>query len=155
MWIPRVKSHNNWKLNELSIRHIYIDILIWYINDIYDILIKIIIIKNYETIWTIDVINNIYFTWPPYSLQMFLDLFPSIKIYGASGKQPICQCRLDVRNVGLISGLGRSPGGEHGNYSCLENLMDRGAWQAIQYIKSPRVRHDWSNLALTLKYKCY
>ena len=29
--------------------------------------------------------------------------------------------------------IGRSPGGEHGNplqYSCLENPMDRGAWQA-------------------------
>ena len=35
---------------------------------------------------------------------------------------------------GLIPGLGRSPGGRDGNplkYSCLENAMDRGAWQAI------------------------
>ena len=34
--------------------------------------------------------------------------------------------------MGLIPGLGRSPGGGHGNplqYSCLENPMDRGAWQ--------------------------
>ena len=33
-----------------------------------------------------------------------------------------------------IPGLGRSPGEGNGNtfqYSCLENLMDRGAWQAI------------------------
>ena len=33
-----------------------------------------------------------------------------------------------------IPGLGRPPGGGHGNplqYSCLENPMDRGAWQAI------------------------
>ena len=32
-----------------------------------------------------------------------------------------------------ISGLGRCPGGGHGNplqYSCLGNLMDRGAWRA-------------------------
>ena len=39
----------------------------------------------------------------------------------------------DVRDVGLIPGLGRSPGGGNGNplqYSCLENPMDRGAWQA-------------------------
>ena len=39
----------------------------------------------------------------------------------------------DVRDVGLIPGLERSPGGGHGNplqYSCLENLMDRGAWRA-------------------------
>ena len=35
--------------------------------------------------------------------------------------------------MGLIPGLERSPGGGHGNplqYSCLENPVDRGAWQA-------------------------
>ena len=40
----------------------------------------------------------------------------------------------DIRDVGLIPGLGRSPGGEHENplqYSCLENPMDRGAWWAM------------------------
>ena len=39
----------------------------------------------------------------------------------------------DIRDVGLIPGLGISPGGGHGNrlqYSCLENPMDRGAWRA-------------------------
>ena len=39
----------------------------------------------------------------------------------------------DVRDLGSIPGSGRSPGGGHGNplqYSCLENPMDRGAWQA-------------------------
>ena len=39
-----------------------------------------------------------------------------------------------VRNVGLVTGLGRSPGGGSGNslqFSCLQNSMDRGAWQAI------------------------
>ena len=39
----------------------------------------------------------------------------------------------DLRDMGLIPGLGRSPGGEHGNppqYSYLENTMDRGAWRA-------------------------
>ena len=38
----------------------------------------------------------------------------------------------DERDMGLIPGLGRSPGGGHGNplqYSRLENPMDRGAWQ--------------------------
>ena len=42
----------------------------------------------------------------------------------------------DVRDAGLIPGLGRSPGGGHGNplqYSCLENPMDRGAWWAMIY----------------------
>ena len=36
-------------------------------------------------------------------------------------------------DVGLIPGFGRSLGGRNGNplqYSSLENLMDRGAWQA-------------------------
>ena len=40
----------------------------------------------------------------------------------------------DVRDVGSIPGLGRSPEGEHGNtllYSCLVNPMDRGVWWAI------------------------
>ena len=41
-----------------------------------------------------------------------------------------------IRDLGLIPGSGRSPGGGHGNplqYSCLENLMDREAWQATAY----------------------
>ena len=40
----------------------------------------------------------------------------------------------DTRDTSLIPGSGRSPRGENGNplqYSCLENSMDRGAWQAI------------------------
>ena len=39
----------------------------------------------------------------------------------------------NVRYLGLIPGLGRSPGGGHGNSlqcSCLQNPMDRGAWWA-------------------------
>ena len=42
----------------------------------------------------------------------------------------------DLRDVGLIPGLGRSPGGGHGNplqYSYMENPVDRGAWQAMVY----------------------
>ena len=38
----------------------------------------------------------------------------------------------DVSDIGSFLGLGRSPGGGLGNlveYSCLENPMDRGAWQ--------------------------
>ena len=48
---------------------------------------------------------------------------------GSDGKESACH----VGDLGLIPGLGRSPG--KGNdyplqYSCLENPMDRGAWQA-------------------------
>ena len=42
----------------------------------------------------------------------------------------------DIRVVGLIPGWERSPGGGHGNppqNSCLENPMDRGAWQVTVY----------------------
>ena len=38
----------------------------------------------------------------------------------------------DIRDAGSIPGLGASPGGGHGKplqYSCLENPMNRGAWQ--------------------------
>ena len=41
----------------------------------------------------------------------------------------------DIKDTGSIPGLGRSPGGRHGNplqYSCLENPMDRGAqWDTV------------------------
>ena len=40
----------------------------------------------------------------------------------------------DVRDENSHPGLGRSPGGGHGNplqYSCLENPIDKGAWQDI------------------------
>ena len=49
----------------------------------------------------------------------------------------------DKRDTGLIPGLGRSPGGGHGNSlqcSCLENPMDRGAWQATVH----RVAKSWA-----------
>ena len=39
----------------------------------------------------------------------------------------------DARDMGSIPGLGRPPGEVNGNplqYSCRENYMDRGGWQA-------------------------
>ena len=48
---------------------------------------------------------------------------------GAGGKSP--PDAGDLRDAGSIPTLGRSPEGGHGNplqYSCLENLMDRGPW---------------------------
>ena len=50
----------------------------------------------------------------------------------------------NVGDVGLIPGSGRSPGVGNGNplqYSCLENLMDRGAWWARVH-GVERVGHD-------------
>ena len=51
----------------------------------------------------------------------------------------------EVRDMGLIPGSGRCPGGGHGNplqYSCLENSMDRGAWQATVHA----VSKSWTQL---------
>ena len=52
---------------------------------------------------------------------------------GASSKEPLANAG-DVGDMGLISGLRRSPGGGNGNslqYSYLENAMHRGAQWAI------------------------
>ena len=52
-----------------------------------------------------------------------------------------------LKEVGSIPGSGRSPGGGHGNplqYSCLGNLMDKGAWRATVN-RLHRVGRDWSN----------
>jgi len=48
----------------------------------------------------------------------------------------------DAGDMGLIPGLGGSPGGGNGNllhYSCLGKPMDRGAWQATDQGGSQRV----------------
>ena len=53
----------------------------------------------------------------------------SISSRGSDHKESTC----NVGDLGLVPGLGRSPGGGHDNplqCSCLENPMDRGAWPA-------------------------
>ena len=52
----------------------------------------------------------------------------------------------DMRDVGLIPGTGKSPGGRNGSplqYSCLENPMDRGAWGATVHW----VTKGWTQLS--------
>ena len=59
-----------------------------------------------------------------------------------SGKEHTCSAG-DMRDSCSIPGLEKSPGEEHGNslqYSCLENPMDRGAWQATVH----RVAKSWT-----------
>jgi len=61
---------------------------------------------------------------------------------GSDGKESAC----NVGYLGAIPGLGRSPGGGHGNplqYSCLENPMDRGAWWAAVHV----VTTNWTRLS--------
>ena len=66
-----------------------------------------------------------------------------------TGKEFACS----AGDLSLIPGLGRSPGGGHGNplqYSCLENPMDRGAWQATVY----GVAKSWTRLKRLNMHAC-
>ena len=75
-------------------------------------------------------VDNIYYT-------IFSLCNTCIILYWASQlalvvKNPDVNSR-GIRDMGLIPGLGRSPGGGHDHplqYSCRENSMDRGAWWA-------------------------
>ena len=62
---------------------------------------------------------------------------------GSDGKESTC----NMGDLGSVPGLGRSPGRGHGNpppYPCLENPMDRGAWQAaVQMVTQSRTRLKW------------
>ena len=66
-------------------------------------------------------------------------------------------CFTFPRDAGLIPGLGRSPGKGHGNplqYSCLENPMDRGAWQAtVPGVAKSQTRLKW--LSSHTRYLCW
>ena len=69
---------------------------------------------------------------------------------GVSGKEPPTNAG-DVGDMCSIPGMGRSPGGGHGNplqYSCLENPMGRGAWQA-----TVRKLRSWMLCGTTKKRK--
>ena len=71
------------------------------------------------------------------NLAVSLSILPSNSL-----KWPQSAC--DAGDLGLIAGLGRSPGEGNGNplqYSCLENPMGRGAWQATVHGVT-RARHD-------------
>ena len=66
-----------------------------------------------------------------------------------SNKESACQCRRHKRS-GFDPWSGRSPGGGNGNprhYSCLENLMDGGAWRAIVHGVAKRQKRlsDWAH----------
>ena len=65
--------------------------------------------------------------------------FPGLSA-GSDSKESACI----AGDLCSISGLKRSPGGGHGNplqYSCLENSMDRGAWQATVHGVA-KIGHD-------------
>ena len=60
-------------------------------------------------------------------------LFFSLLLWGLPWRLNGKELSANAGDVGLTPGSGRSPGVGHSNplqYSCLENPMDRGAWQA-------------------------
>ena len=60
-------------------------------------------------------------------------MLPNMLGMGFSGGSVVKNPTANARNAGLIPGLGRCPREGNGTplkYSCLGNLMDRGAWQA-------------------------
>ena len=83
------------------------------------------------------------------ALQVYFVLVSPILFYtdfpgGTVGKDLPASAG-DIRDVGPIHGSGRSPGRGNSNplhYSYLENLMDRGAWQASVYGGHRRVGHN-------------
>ena len=65
--------------------------------------------------------------------MQFVFLFLTSLSMGFPGVSDGIEFACNEEDLGLIPGLGRSPGGGHGNplqYSCLEILMDRGTWWA-------------------------
>ena len=76
----------------------------------------------------LNMLSRLVITFLPRSKRLLISWLQSPS---ASGKEPANTG--DLRDVGLIPGLGRSPEGRHSfpvQYSCLENPMDRGAWWA-------------------------
>ena len=72
---------------------------------------------------------------------------------GFPGGSEVKVSACNVRDLGSIPGLGRSPGEGNGNpvqYSCLENPMDRGAWWATVHgvAKSQTRLNDFTSLDL-------
>ena len=70
---------------------------------------------------------------------------------GFPGGSEVKASACNVGHLGLIPGLGRSPGEGNGNplqYSCLENPMNGGAWWATVH----GVAKSWTQLSLSLSF---
>ena len=72
------------------------------------------------------------------SVKIFYNHIIFIRVMTVQGEQSACSAEdpADTRHACSIHGLGRVPGGGNGNplqYSCLENSMDRAAWQTTAH----------------------
>ena len=80
---------------------------------------------------TVPIVNTVYCALQASQLALVVKILPA-----NTG---------DIRDMDSLPGLGRSPGGGHSNplqYFCLENPMDRGAWQAMVH----RAAKSWTQL---------
>ena len=107
-------------------------------------------------LFTLCFLSLVLYDFQHMAYNIFVRLTPKILIFfWADCRKPSCILNFPCISVnkgsvcnsgdpGLIPGSGRSPGEGNGNplqYSCLENLMDRGAWQATVHGVT-RVGHD-------------
>ena len=91
-----------------------------------------------------------YLSWPVWLIQLCLKNNNKACFGSWSCVSVVKGSAWNASDLGSIPGLGRSPGEGNGNplqYSCLENLMDGGAWQNTVHGVA-RVRH---NLATKLQ----
>jgi len=102
-----------------------------------------------DTLW-----NNVIYQLPGHpSAQSRWHIKVAIRVFSRASQAVLVvknqpASAVDIKDLGLIPGLRRSPGGGHGNsfkYSCLANPMDKGSWQAVVH-GATKVRHNWSYL---------
>ena len=91
-----------------------------------------------EKIFIFSQIRSLSYFFPIFFTSLYIIFmgFPRSSV----GKESAC----NAGDLGLIPGVGRSPGEGNSNplqYYCLENPMDRGAWQGTAHGVA-RVRHD-------------
>ena len=82
--------------------------------------------------------------WHDWATSLHFTSFPR----GSDDKESAC----NAGDLGLIPGLGWYPGERTSyplQYSCLENPMDRGAWQAIQSMGLQRAAHNAAIITFT------
>ena len=89
-------------------------------------------------------------------INLYLLLFCAI--LGFPGGSVVKNPSANVGDVDSIPGLGRFPGGGNGNsfqYSCLENPIDRGGWQAMVHrvTKSQTRLNDWVHTYISIYNK--
>ena len=97
----------------------------------------------FRTVWNTMPLYMCHWVFPKNKNFFFINHSMIIKGFpgDSDGEESTC----NAGDLGSLPGLGRSPGGGHGNplqYSCLENPMDRGAWWATFH----GVSKSWTQL---------